>query len=1190
MWRFTFLAALLCLLISGTTTAQVVDSVNMQIFTYKYGYFDFPYHNCGAGIYATWPDVGKKGAPNGYSAYSLVAEGKPEDGFYIPSIGQTGTRANVNIFVPDGHYGLWSMGTGGQGSESGYETCADWGALYESIAAGARLPGPFQISKWYAVWTVPNGKPVADFDWVHTEGLSVEFDGSFDKSFEAEDGKKIPVASYSWDMGDNTMRAGPAFTHSYSEPGTYSVTLTVTDNDGETEDITKQVEVSGLVLQYEEEIVQRSVVVGETFTVIGKVKNIGLINAAEVRVRPLFGFLPEFVESDELMSTDATRSSPAQSTTEQIFSNLGPGQQVTFTQIYTVVTGATRDCDILTEDCEDDDIPVTVQWEATAAFVSGVDDDGNRAKVRDKCTESVECPLNKMLVTPAPLNASLNLTTDTGSSSSIPSGIERRRTTVGNNLLAQHIDPLTSKCHSGCVEVEVIVTDPQSDPVEGAVVELSAADFGDPIVPQGSGMFCSEDATPSCGSALTLDPTGPDGKRTARFWFPGVTEQSEGTIKVTARATGFAATESVQQITVKPTNLGLLPNGLAMGLTTTTPRQNEMEAWRLVASINNGSRVSLVDPLCGAMNVLRKKRASRSIGDFVSDAFDTAMNDVCGRQLTIYEGLVENNELFAPDVVSLLEGVDALADIASLDWFLKEYRHSLVGAADDVSLQPAVPFLNRNSDFADRITAAVKALGEQYKSTGIVPGTALNIYEVSYRSAVSDFTSALLMKYSTTGGGAIDLTSYIDDGYDASKWLTFDSQNSAITNAVATKSDVELSITLGTSSMAKAFGTENIATGQILVVDFGTEAEEVVQVSSISDSVLALTTPLQFDHPIGTSVARIDSLAVGPPLAPVATGNASGLPGKSLTPTLSWYTRSPASTYEVEVSTDAEFANIVQAHGSLEDAEVTLDPLGDRVKYYWRARATNNIATGPWSEVFSFATGSPAGDNLNEALTLSLDLPSSYVSWNIGTAMESGELQSSCGLGDNSIWFALSPTSTGSIGIESFESDFNTVLSVWSGSSHPLQEITCNDDWQDSRGDITTRSYVDFDAVAGTTYYVRVAGVDNEEGLAVVRTRMPTTVDVETEVPAFTERLALSVYPNPVSTTGTMEIQQSESGRATIEMFDTLGRRISKLSHIDMTSGTHSIAFNADHLPSGVYLLRVTTESESITRPFTVAR
>lgn len=44
-----------------------------------------------------------------------------------------------------------------------------------------------------------------------------------------------PLLSYQWDLGDGTTASGPVVNHSYFEPGAYSVTLTVTDQDGNTD-------------------------------------------------------------------------------------------------------------------------------------------------------------------------------------------------------------------------------------------------------------------------------------------------------------------------------------------------------------------------------------------------------------------------------------------------------------------------------------------------------------------------------------------------------------------------------------------------------------------------------------------------------------------------------------------------------------------------------------------------------------------------------------------------------------------------------------------------------------------------------------------------------------------------------------------------------------------------------------------
>lgn len=79
--------------------------------------------------------------------------------------------------------------------------------------------------------------PVADFTLAATE-LKVAFtDASTDR-----DGA---IASHLWDFGDGSQSNEMHPEHTYSASGTYTVTLTVTDNDGASHSVSKQVAVSG---------------------------------------------------------------------------------------------------------------------------------------------------------------------------------------------------------------------------------------------------------------------------------------------------------------------------------------------------------------------------------------------------------------------------------------------------------------------------------------------------------------------------------------------------------------------------------------------------------------------------------------------------------------------------------------------------------------------------------------------------------------------------------------------------------------------------------------------------------------------------------------------------------------------------------------------------------------------------------
>src|SRR2546422_1692596 len=80
--------------------------------------------------------------------------------------------------------------------------------------------------------TIPsraNRPPSASFSVTATHaptGTAISFDAS---GSHASDGS---ITNYAWDFGDGTTATGVTTAHSYSTPGSYTVTLTVTDNDG----------------------------------------------------------------------------------------------------------------------------------------------------------------------------------------------------------------------------------------------------------------------------------------------------------------------------------------------------------------------------------------------------------------------------------------------------------------------------------------------------------------------------------------------------------------------------------------------------------------------------------------------------------------------------------------------------------------------------------------------------------------------------------------------------------------------------------------------------------------------------------------------------------------------------------------------------------------------------------------------
>ena len=76
---------------------------------------------------------------------------------------------------------------------------------------------------------------------------------------------------------------------------------------------------------------------------------------------------------------------------------------------------------------------------------------------------------------------------------------------------------------------------------------------------------------------------------------------------------------------------------------------------------------------------------------------------------------------------------------------------------------------------------------------------------------------------------------------------------------------------------------------------------------------------------------------------------------------------------------------------------------------------------------------------------------------------------------------------------------------------------------------------------------------------------------------AHTETSLEGAYPNPFNPITTVRFSLAEAGPVRLRAYDMLGRRVAVLADSDMVAGAHSLKFEAAHLPSGMYLLRLET-------------
>ena len=68
---------------------------------------------------------------------------------------------------------------------------------------------------------------------------------------------------------------------------------------------------------------------------------------------------------------------------------------------------------------------------------------------------------------------------------------------------------------------------------------------------------------------------------------------------------------------------------------------------------------------------------------------------------------------------------------------------------------------------------------------------------------------------------------------------------------------------------------------------------------------------------------------------------------------------------------------------------------------------------------------------------------------------------------------------------------------------------------------------------------------------------------------------SLDNFPNPFSSSTTIRYQVSAKSNITIEVYNSLGERVVTLVNRDRVAGKYEVNFDAQDLPSGIYIYRM---------------
>jgi len=119
--------------------------------------------------------------------------------------------------------------------------------------------------------------------------------------------------------------------------------------------------------------------------------------------------------------------------------------------------------------------------------------------------------------------------------------------------------------------------------------------------------------------------------------------------------------------------------------------------------------------------------------------------------------------------------------------------------------------------------------------------------------------------------------------------------------------------------------------------------------------------------------------------------------------------------------------------------------------------------------------GTGGNDDFDGAIEIDT-LPFTHVqNTTLATTVIDDPLPSGCPSSEKSVWFKYTAAEDGTVTIDTFGSDYDTILSVWVGTRGNLVEVGCHDDIDPAFG-TNLLSQMGFPVSSGITYYIMVSG------------------------------------------------------------------------------------------------------------------
>lgn len=121
------------------------------------------------------------------------------------------------------------------------------------------------------------------------------------------------------------------------------------------------------------------------------------------------------------------------------------------------------------------------------------------------------------------------------------------------------------------------------------------------------------------------------------------------------------------------------------------------------------------------------------------------------------------------------------------------------------------------------------------------------------------------------------------------------------------------------------------------------------------------------------------------------------------------------------------------------------------------------------------------------------------------------------------------------------------------------------------------RAYFQPDGTYADEDYVAVYG-----SFAIDPSKQNNNKSIGMQLSNIPQDYALSAYPNPFNPATVIRYSMPEAGAVTLKVYNILSQQVASLVDETKSSGIHTVNFNANNLPTGIYIARLQTGSKVI--------